>query len=290
LLAEPPAHAPRILVVENDLRHQNWVGRILRTLSGRIELVADHSSVADLQGFDLIAINYDNSDADSSEQLFRRIDALTPRPHVLILSGDRDRYVRLFQLLEGYRLTNLLANNCNVDPMELLVTVQKIVRKDIFGIEKYFAWGVETMTAPIRRSADKDEVIEAAAAYAEKLNINPRLAGLFCTAVEEFSTNALYNAPVDDEGRPRFAHLSRAVDVALEPGEQIDVTFCCDGRTLGLAMSDSFGSLGKEQVLDCMAKCFRKGDDQVSYRSGGAGLGLYFSGSSGEFVGGPDRC
>jgi hypothetical protein len=56
----------------------------------------------------------------------------------------------------------------------------------------------------------------------------------------------------------------------------ITITFCCDGQRLGVSVSDPFGSLRTEDVQGYLAKCFRRGDDQVDQKEGGAGLGIYY--------------
>src|SRR5436309_2467655 len=78
--------------------------------------------------------------------------------------------------------------------------------------------------------------------------VHPRLANLFCTVADEFVTNSVYNAPRDREGKSRFAHLSRTQEVVLAPGEEALVKLCCDGRRLGISVTDSFGSLTREKT------------------------------------------
>ncbi|RYG65777.1 hypothetical protein EON77_18135 [bacterium] len=55
------------------------------------------------------------------------------------------------------------------------------------------------------------------------------------------------------------------------------MTLCCDGRRLGVAVRDPFGSLRADTVLDYLTRCFRRGPDQIDAKEGGAGLGLYFT-------------
>ena len=76
--------------------------------------------------------------------------------------------------------------------------------------------------------------------------------------VDEMVTNALYDAPIDREGRPRFAHLPRTEPVRLERGEEIHIQFCSDAQLLGVAVSDPFGALSKQVSLDYLSRCFAR--------------------------------
>jgi signal transduction histidine kinase len=51
--------------------------------------------------------------------------------------------------------------------------------------------------------------------------------------------------------------------------------FGADGKRLALSVQDPFGSLDAAKVIDYLTKCFRRGDDQIDQKEGGAGLGLY---------------
>ena len=198
------------------------------------------------------------------------------------MSSARDAYTDLFAEFDTNGVMNVLAKNEEVNSSELIVTVQKLLRGDIFGLEKYFVWGVPRVSWPLRSSSDKDWLLSQADTYAQDLNVHPRLAEQFSLVVHELVTNALYNAPLDADGRPRHAHLPRSRDVKLRDGEEIVVTLRCDAQYLGVSIADSIGALSKEDTLGYLARCFRRGDDQVNDGDdkAGAGLGLYLSFSS----------
>jgi hypothetical protein len=98
---------------------------------------------------------------------------------------------------------------------------------------------------------------------------------LLCNVTDELVTNALYDAPTTSDGSARHAQLSRSEPVSLAAHEVVDVSFCSDGETVGCAVHDPFGSLTVDTARTYLARCLRRGADQVSDRSGGAGLGLF---------------
>ena len=267
---------PRLLLVEPDAKHLRSLTRTLRATVGAVDSRESLDGLPEVGEFDLVVANYDTMPLEQRRALMDKYGGEHSKTRVLLLSaGDATSdYVDLFR---EHSLTNLVAkNNFEVDTEELIVTTRKILDHDIFGIEKYFIWGVRPAKMIVTKSTDKAEVVAAADEYAKSLGVNPRFASLFSSVADEFCTNAVYNAPLDRNGRHRFADKSRTGLVALDPGEEIEVKFCCDGRRLGISTSDPFGSLKTTELLEYLSKCLRKGEDQVDSKEGGAGLGFYY--------------
>lgn len=265
---------PQILVVDADDRQRRTVAQVLRRVVGA-PAVAERLTPSQLvAGYDLIALGYDHLSEGEKEILLHGMPRAEGATRILMLSSGRcrDDFVNLFG---SHTMTNLLAWNEGLDD-DFLVTLKKLLTGELFGMDKYFAWGVEAETVEINSSTQKDEVLESVRAYAEKIGLSRRFAGAFTNVADEFFTNAVYNAPTDAAGHARYSHLPRTETVVLEPGSEVQLSFCCDGRRVGISSSDPFGSLTQAQVLSYLAKCFRRGPDQIDEKSGGAGLGFYY--------------
>jgi signal transduction histidine kinase len=263
----------RVLLIEGSPAPTTHIARILRPL---VDDLRSMSALPEaLSEGDLLVVDYDALSAEDRARYIRELSVARRSAPVLLVSSRRCRedFVPLFA---GHALTNLLAKDGEVDAGDLIVTTQKLLRRDIFGLEKYFAWGVEPLVEEATRSSDKERILRWAEVYLKSIDVRARFAELFYSVVEELVTNAIYNAPVNGAGERRYAHFPRTQEVALEPGEQVEVRLCCDGRRLGVAVSDPFGSISQEQVLDYLAKCFRRSSDQVDTKPGGAGLGLFY--------------
>jgi len=274
---KPPAQprATRLLLVDADAAQLETMSRTLRPVATEIDTRTAIGEVPDDGAYDVIAANYDELTADERGSLVGRFSSADSRTRLLLISAGRCQGD--FATLFGSRtLTNLLAKNGEVDAEDLIVTVQKILKREIFGLEKYFIWGVDPVTRKLTRASQKQELLDEAEAYARGIGVHPRLATQFKTVADELMTNAVYNAPRDAAGNSRWGHVARVDEVELGPGEEIEVKFCSDGRRLGIAASDPFGSLTQERLLDYLAKCFRRGDDQIDQKAGGAGLGFYY--------------
>lgn len=205
----------------------------------------------------------------------RRPGPANTMPVLALVRARGEQRVR--QIFEGERLANFLAVNEDdqVDPVELAVTVAKIVSGDIFGIERYLAPGARQTQMNITDSRQKADAVESVHTFAVESGCHARVAESVAMAADELVTNAIYNAPVDAQGKPRFTHLARTVPVILSAGEVVSLRMGHDGRKVAISVVDPFGSLSPTKVQDYLAKCFAKGEDQVDSKDGGAGLGLF---------------
>jgi len=244
---------------------------MLRTVSAELEI--GDALPPPGAPYDLALIHYEGLTADARAQLL----GAGPAPSCpLLFISDGDCHRDLPGLLERRLLTNLLGRQNGATPKDLSVTVDKLLKGgDIFGLDKYLTASVEPRSFTIARSTQKEWLLEQAEDYARACDVHPRLVSLYCTVADEFVSNAVYNAPVDEHGNSRYRNVDRCTEVLLAPHEQVHVEFSYDGYRLGISTADPFGSLTRERLLQYLAKCFRRGPDQVDQRTGGAGLGFY---------------
>lgn len=221
---------------------------------------------------DLLLATYERL-SDQERTLLESLHSRGVRP--VLLSGGLGR-ADLARLFGAGVLTNLLAlDEGAVDPLGLGVALDNLLGADIFGVERHLVDATVHQRWLLTRASDRAEVIRRAEQLAGSLECAPRLAAHYRDVVDEMLTNALYNAAVDAAGQARFAHVDRREEVCLEPHEAVEVKLCSGGRRLGVVVADPFGSLWPGRVLSSLARCYGRGDAQIEYKAGGAGLGLY---------------
>ncbi|MBI1947884.1 MAG: hypothetical protein HYS27_19495 [Deltaproteobacteria bacterium] len=264
----------RALIVDRDETHARAVTEVLARAVHEVESVTELARVPAGE-FDLVVASFDGLGLEGTAALLQRFRELRSRGRVLLFIGAVDRGA-LAGLFGEHGLSNVLARSGDLDAADLLVTVQKILRGDVFGIDKYFPATARTHRMEVRASTERDGLLEATRAFALAAGAQGRFADLLCNACDEMLTNALYNAPVDRDGKPRYAHLSRVNPVTLEPTETVVVTLASDGQEMGISVVDPFGSLKVPTITQYLAKCLRRGSDLVDEKEGGAGLGLYY--------------
>jgi hypothetical protein len=264
----------RALLIDGEPGHARAVAQILGEAVREV-VVAPTLQAAPPGDVDLVVACYDALGPGGAAELLRRYQPLRSRGRVLLFVGAVDRQA-LATLFGEHGLSNLLANSGDLDQQDLRVTTAKMLQGDVFGIDRYFPPGTSRRVLAVHSSAQRDEILQAARDFALSAGAQARFADLLCNACDELVTNALYNAPVDDRGAPRFAHLSRTQAVELTLPERVDVTLAADDKEMGIAVVDPFGSLKVPTITQYLGKCLRRGSDLVDEKEGGAGLGLFY--------------
>lgn len=272
LPSQPP---DSIALVCNESPQFDEMTQFLRRAVREVALTEQLRGIRDYSSFALVAVHFDALAPEEQDDLVANFMQRSGRP-VLLLLSEKFAEKDLERLLGAHVLTNMLViNESGFDISDFLVTIQKIRHGDIFGLEKYFLWGIEPRIITVTESTQKNSVLDAICNYASAIGVAPRLRTSIRTVADEFVTNAVYNAPVSANGAPLYSGRSRLEPVHLGPGEEVTVRFCCYGRRFGLSTMDRFGSLNPQRLQDYLARAFRRGTDQVSETGAGAGLGFY---------------
>ncbi len=270
----------RILFYDPDPRARRVAERALAATGSEVVSAVDADDLlakVEANGFDLMMINYDPPLRDDPrwEDRFNTCEQRFPRTKLVLHStAPTEDYLPLMASRKFLR--NVIAKNDDpLEPDELITTAEKLLRQDLFGLQKYLLWGVEPYIVKIKESRLKQEYIQEVANYATALGCNERVVELIETIVDELVTNAIYNAPRTADGEPKYAKKSRREPVVLEDHEAGELQFACDGDYIAIAQIDPFGSLTQETVVSYLNRCLVKGPDQITDASGGAGIGLY---------------
>jgi hypothetical protein len=264
----------RLYVVDADDDKVRSISRPLRAVVGNVDVGDPNDPLPDDGEYDVVIAGYDSLPEETRKGLATRYAPPGAKTRLLLTcsGGWQQRHSAIFSDL---RLKNLLARNDDaVDHDDLIVTLRKLMTRDIFGLSKYFIWGVEELTFRTGSSKDKDDIVDSVSAYAERLKVHKRLRAQACVVVDELLTNALYNAPVNAAGDRIYADLRRDTDVLLPDGAEVQVSVCCDGKRFGVAVRDPYGSLAPDDVIAYLAKCLG-GGEMVEDKPGGAGIGLF---------------
>lgn len=232
----------------------------------------------DAGGYDLVMLNFDPPvRADPAwGALFDHLERHRPECRVALhATAPSEDYLPL--LAERGFVRNLLVRNGEpLEPEELRVAAAKLLSGELFGVGKYLAWGATPLRLTVRDSRDKHALVAEAAAFCERLGVAARTARLVEGIADELITNAIYNAPRDAEGRPRYAALPRRQPVTLEPHEEAVLEIACDGNTLAVALSDPFGSLTQDTLVAYLNRCLvSRAPFTDETGAAGAGIGLY---------------
>jgi hypothetical protein len=272
----------RVGVLTDNRQTRRQVARAL--YSGGIDVAFAENAdglTPEILRCDLLIIDGDNG--NSVELALERVHSAPRPPSVILLSLGADKRP-LFELVQRHDISNLVAKHGAIravhpvlDERELLVTCEKVLRRNIFGIDKYVgSWGVVLHKKLITSTRDKQPLMTEFEAFLRNLDCPGSVVPAIVTVAEELLLNAVVHAPHDKNGRPRYEHLGPDPDLTLLPEEYVEVIYGCDGQRLMLSVSDHFGRLAKSTLYRYLTRGFSDQID-VETKSGGAGLGLSLS-------------
>lgn len=256
-----------------------------RRLSGHLRaagnevLSADAASAAcDLLGANAVDLVFVDVAAAASRDVVAA--ARANGAPVVVLSAAGDPSVMLDFVCEQ-EVEHFLARadepDGGMEPMarEVVVTAEKILRGDLFGIEKYLpAFGVEIATTEVRGATDRDDLVECISDHVGWLGAGSEARRAVSAVADELVTNAVYDAPRGADGVARYAAVDRRQKITLDPWEHVTVRWGSDGDRLAVSVTDWFGALRAEHVRAGLRRCLTH-VDPIEQKAGGAGLGLY---------------
>ena len=265
--------APSILVLVPDRKTQRVVQRILGATLHRVE-VADAVDQADRMLHHrtpaLLVVDGALVAQGAVTGLLAAAAARGTTACLTLVSGPGA--VDVPRLLQLGAVTNLLVNPMPVLAEELAVTALKLLRRDLFGLEKYMAWGAPVQEFQMRHAAQRGQLVEQLSAAVRSFGLGPRVASMAMLIADELLSNAVHNAPVDGAGQHYRRDLARDADLPLEGREAVRLRWACDARYLAIEVADLFGSLDRDTILAALAKAGSR--DGVRDDGTGAGMGL----------------
>src|SRR5258706_3522104 len=157
-------------------------------------------------------------------------------------------------LLGEPRITTVLAAD-GLNTTTVASVVSKLLYSDLFGLEKVMPWGVRIYSMLVGDYQEKSLAIASVGDFAQAMGVRRKYREQIDQCIDEMLMNALYDAPVDGDGKPLFADVPVRERVLLKSNEKAVLQYACDGDRFAVAVRDSFGSLRKATVLQYLDKC-----------------------------------
>jgi len=187
-----------------------------------------------------------------------------------VLRGDS--LVERLPLFKEDRVTSLLCHDARFDDDEFIASATKALRGDVFGLQKYFPWGVTTFSMQVQNYEEKSRAIDILLRYAKLAGVRGPVRDRIQLVCDELMMNALYHAPVDADGKELYAGKSLKEMAQKDKVQPIQVQYGCSGRYFGVSVRDAGGSLSRLRALDYLIRA--KSGSMIETKAGGAGLGL----------------
>jgi hypothetical protein len=257
------------VVAHPERKAQRALHRLVGAARWPVEIVADLDALLAAVDADAIAVVDANLARTQPAIRSRPARAWIAVPGDGGAAADPDTVDAL--LAAGW--THVAAHPMPILAEELLTTVLKVIHDDVFGLEKYLAWGAEIRSFALEDSADRDEVVATLAKDVVAAGLPERAGSLASVIADELLTNALYAAPVDDAGRHFRAREPRDQRRALAGREAVTVRWATDARYLAIEIRDRWGSIDEAAIAARLAS----GAKKAPAGEGGMGLPLVYA-------------
>ncbi len=268
--------ARRVIAISSDKAIAKQMGTALKAAGGAVET---HQSVdalgkGELQAA-LVVVHADGELAGALPALAMRL-AGDARMVVIVPKHDLVRLVDTMQTSD--RIAGVMVAE-DFRMIDLASMATRILAGDIFGLEKLVAWGTKVYSTLVGDYQEKSVCIAQLSEFAELMGVRRKYREAIEQCVDEMLMNALYDAPVDDQGKQIFADIPTKTRISLRMEQKVVVQYACDGHRFSVSVRDSFGALDRNTVLKYLHKCLHS-DQQIDRKTGGAGLGLYLMANS----------
>ncbi len=260
-----------ILFVHPDRKTQRQVGRILASsLRPVIAVDSLDDASAHLDQPTALAIVSARLAESPRYAAFRQATELAGAVSVVLGEGPP---IAILPIVASHRLCHV----ASADPMsladELPTTVQKLLRGDVFGLEKYLTWAAEVCSTEVVSTSDRRRALLDLQEALDPLGLSPRHERQATLIADELLSNAIHNAPVDAAGDHYLREAARDTHRPLTAREQPRLRWGCDGRYLAVEVTDQWGTVDPQILRQHIGKLTER-DGGPRQGSGGAGLGL----------------
>ncbi|MBC7693569.1 MAG: hypothetical protein H7222_17520 [Methylotenera sp.] len=156
------------------------------------------------------------------------------------------------------------------------------------GVERYMPADAKARTILLKETKHKGPAIQAIQNILLKGGTPDRLCTQVVGALDEILINAIFTAPLDEDGAPTRKHLDRSTPLLLEGKHQIEITVSTSPLYSSICVADQFGSLKKDVLLSFIRQNFASSGFKLDPTQAGLGLnGIMQSGLSLLFISRP---
>jgi hypothetical protein len=122
-----------------------------------------------------------------------------------------------------------------------------------------------------RSSSEKDSILAKVKAFVESSPKSATILDHVIISTDEMISNAIYNAPVDENNVHTFKDRDRSEKIDLPDENSAKIFMAHDGKWLVVGCVDPYGSLYPAQLLTHLARSYEAGADSVMNVDGPGG-------------------
>jgi hypothetical protein len=264
--------ARRIIAVTPDKAFGKQLTVALKAAGGAVDthLTLDELGHHGELAASLLVVHLDGAMAGAAQLLIPRLAGDT-RVIAILPRSNLSTIVDIMQSSD--RVAGMMVAE-DFDMKLLSAMATRVLAGDIFGLEKHVPWGAQIHSYLVGDYQEKSLCIAQVSEFAEIMSVRRKYRESIEQCLDEMLMNALYDAPVDEQGRPIFSEIPTKTRISLRVEQKVVVQYACDGKQFVVGVRDAFGTLERDTVLRYLHKCLHS-EQQIDRKAGGAGLGLY---------------
>jgi hypothetical protein len=259
----------KAVVLQREALVNKRISRMWRSAGLEVVSLSDPSEVQKhLEGAALLGA--DEFDRDVV------VSALREHPNLRACVWMAEPINRVLRVMKQEpRLSSVLGRaNFETTPREwelLLVAQRAASPLKRVPFSAYLRWGFSGFEIAVRDTNALELAVAKTEKFIASLDVPKWITDALSELTHELLMNAVYDAPADSSGRPKFAH-DRKQRVELPPEEAATLRVGCDGVLVCIQVVDPFGRLQREHVVDGLLRGLQTGE--LDEKGGGAGLGM----------------
>jgi len=156
----------------------------------------------------------------------------------------------------------------DIDPL-----LARIVGGAIADLDHLLPAGCAVQSHKVSSYEDRCEVLDLVIEHAKANKLRGKLRRSAELVTEELLMNAMYHAPVDENGVREFADVDPRSRIASKTPRPVDVRFAVHDGAVFVAVRDNYGSFLREDLAKYLLRGAAK--EQIDDKRSGAGLGLF---------------
>jgi hypothetical protein len=257
----------KILIVSNESAMRRSLKRLMTATGAVTEFVNDLTKLPENPP-SLLCVDLRSPSAPKLKDL----EKVFPDVRLICIVGVQD-FGQMVECIRLERCGSVITYDDKFEPEDFIITVTKLLHGQVFGLQKYFPWGVTLYNMEIGSYDDKVKALDVLNAYAELAGARGPVRDRMALVAEELIINGMYHAPVDATGKPLYRHMSRKELARLTFDKKVKVACASNGHHFAIAVRDAYGTLDKDTVVKFLSKGTNK-SLEPEQRESGAGLGL----------------
>src|SRR5438270_6691041 len=126
----------KILIVSSEPAMRRSLKRLMTATGAVTEFINDLSKLPE-EAPSLIAVDLRSPSAPSVKQ----IEKILPDVRLIAIVGGQD-FGQMIEAVKSPRCSSVITYDEKFEPEDFIVTVTKLLHGQVFGLQKYFPWGV----------------------------------------------------------------------------------------------------------------------------------------------------